>query len=125
VPDRRYVLAGLAILLVAATYPSWRAAALGTRPLPPVLTAARLSPCILPPARMRASHMRLLSEWRDLAVRGGVRRVKMADGKTWNPSLSGTCLDCHEKAKFCDTCHEFAGAKPECWRCHVVPGGGS
>jgi hypothetical protein len=65
--------------------------------------------------------MTLLAGWRDLAVRSGVRRVTMADGRTWKVSLSGTCLDCHEKAKFCDTCHEYAGAAPECWSCHVVP----
>jgi hypothetical protein len=70
---------------------------------------------------MRASHMKLLVEWRDLAVRQGVRNVAI-DGRTWKVSLTATCLDCHDdKAKFCDRCHEYAAVSPGCWSCHVVP----
>lgn len=122
-PDRRYVLAGLAIFLLAVSYPAWRGLALGTAASAPILAKARKAPCVLPPAAMRASHMSLLSEWRDLVVRQGLRRVTTSDGRTVKASLSGTCLDCHEKAKFCDTCHAYAGVKPECWSCHIDLGG--
>jgi hypothetical protein len=118
--DRRYALAGLALLFLALAYPTWRAAALGTRPSAPTLAKARTSPCVLPPEEMRASHMKLLATWRDLAVRSGVRRVTMADGRTWRVSLSATCLDCHEKARFCDRCHDYVAVTPECWTCHVA-----
>jgi hypothetical protein len=121
VPDRRYILAGLGLFLLAVSYPAWRAVALGTASSGPRLAKARTTPCILPPAEMRASHMRLLADWRDLAVRQGVRRVKTTDARMVNVSLTGTCLDCHEKARFCDTCHEYAGVKPDCWSCHVLP----
>ncbi len=123
--DRHVVLAGLALFLTAASYPAWRGIALGTRPDAPPLAKSRVPiACVAPPDEMRASHMKLLAEWRDLVVRQGVRRVTMPDARTWKVSLSGTCLDCHEKAKFCDRCHEYAAVKPDCWSCHVVPAGG-
>lgn len=120
-PDRRFVLAGLALFLLAASYPAWRALALGTTSAGPTLAKARRQPCILAPAEMRASHMSLLAEWRDMAVRRGVRRVMTRYATPVTVSLTGTCLDCHEKAKFCDRCHAYAGVTPECWSCHVVP----
>jgi hypothetical protein len=122
VPDRRVVLASLALFLAAVTYPAWRAIAFGTRPDGPRLARSRVpGACVAPPAEMRLSHMKLLAEWRDLAVRQGVRSVTMPDARKWKVSLSGTCLDCHDKAKFCDRCHEYAAVKPDCWNCHVVP----
>jgi hypothetical protein len=37
-------------------------------------------------------------------------------------SLSQGCLGCHSnKEQFCDTCHNYAGVKPNCWSCHNVP----
>lgn len=121
-PDRRLVLAGLALVVLAATFPAWRAAALGTRAAAPVLARPRAqTACVAPPQEMRASHMKLLADWRDVAVRRGVRRVTMPDGRGWRVSLTGTCLECHEKKRFCDRCHDYAAVKPDCWGCHVVP----
>ena len=76
---------------------------------------------------MRASHMTLLAEWRDRVVRDGVRTYTGADGRVVRMSLSGTCLGtCHtDKTAFCDRCHDYAGVKPACWDCHVVPPAGS
>ncbi len=119
--DRRFVLAGLALFLTAASYPAWRAIALGTRPEAPPLARSRVpTACVAPADEMRASHMKLLAEWRDLAVRQGVRSVTMPDARKWKVSLSGTCLVCHEKAKFCDRCHAYAAVKPDCWNCHAA-----
>ena len=37
-------------------------------------------------------------------------------------SLSQSCLGCHSnKEQFCDACHNYAGVKPNCWSCHIVP----
>jgi hypothetical protein len=123
VPDRRIIVAGLALILIAVTYPSWRAVAGGASTSAPRLARSRVrSACVAPPEQMRASHMQLLAGWRDLAVRQGVRSVTMPDGRRWKVSLTGTCLDCHDrKAEFCDRCHDYAGVKPDCWNCHVVP----
>jgi hypothetical protein len=124
VPERRHLFASLALFLLAVTYPSWRAIAVGTRPAAPRLARSRLAgACVEPAETMRASHMKLLADWRDLAVRRGVRSVTARDGRTWKVSLSGTCLTCHEKAAFCDRCHDYAGARPDCWTCHVDPAG--
>ena len=72
--------------------------------------------------KMVAEHMNLLNEWRDLAVREGQRDHVAEDGKTYDMSLTRTCLDCHQsKKKFCDQCHDYLGVKPYCWNCHVNP----
>ena len=68
--DRLLILGALAVFVAAATYPASRALATGTRPVPPALARSSVrEACVLPAAEMRASHMRLLVEWRDLAVR--------------------------------------------------------
>jgi len=47
-------------------------------------------------AYMRANHMDLLNEWRDLVVRAGQRDyVSTTNGRAFDMSLSRTCLDCH------------------------------
>jgi len=75
---------------------------------------------------MRASHMDLLNQWRDDVVRVGNRDYKSTlTGKTFDMSLSRTCMDCHSnKADFCDRCHDFLSVDPYCWDCHVEPKGG-
>ena len=71
---------------------------------------------------MRESHMKLLVTWREGAVREGNRLYTARDGRIFEASLSGTCLKCHSnKAQFCDRCHDYAGAKPACWNCHIIP----
>jgi hypothetical protein len=125
VRDRHLITAGLALFLIAATYPSWREVAAGVRPGPTLARSRRQVACVAPPETMRATHMKLLADWRDLAVRRGTRRVTMPDGREWTVSLSRTCLDCHDKPQFCDRCHDYAGVKPDCWNCHVVPSSGT
>jgi hypothetical protein len=79
--------------------------------------------CVEVRAYMRASHMDLLNEWRDGVVRTGQRSyVSTTNGRTFDMSLSRTCLDCHSnKAEFCDRCHTFMAVDPYCWNCHVEP----
>lgn len=128
--DRPLILTGLALFVAALTWPTWRMAT-GTGPgaaqagtSAPVLAKATRGPlCVAPVVDMRTSHMRLLADWRDRAVRAGDRRYTTADGRSMEVSLTGTCLGCHDrKAEFCDRCHDYAGVKPDCWNCHVVPG---
>lgn len=71
---------------------------------------------------MRTSHMVMLNVWRDDVVRRGDRLYHSANGKTYNMSLTNTCLECHsDKAKFCDQCHNYLAVAPFCWDCHLVP----
>jgi hypothetical protein len=69
---------------------------------------------------MRADHMTLLNEWRDLVVRENQRTYTATDGTEYEMSLTKTCLDCHSnKEEFCDKCHTYADVSPYCWDCHV------
>jgi hypothetical protein len=71
---------------------------------------------------MRADHMKMLKAWRDEVVREGKREYTAKDGRKFEKSLTGTCLQCHSnKEQFCDRCHNYVGAKPTCYNCHVIP----
>ncbi len=68
--------------------------------------------------------MDLLVSWREGVVRQRERVYRAFNGRTYNVSLTGTCLSqCHQnKADFCDRCHNYIGVKgPYCWDCHLDP----
>ena len=78
--------------------------------------------CVASKEFMRTSHMVMLNEWRDKAVREDERGYKAANGKTYDISLQKTCMECHaNKAEFCDQCHNYLGVSPYCWNCHIEP----
>lgn len=120
--DTGKVIAGLVAFLAIATSPILYQWAKDTPPEPPKLN---ISPdhrtCVAPTEYMRSLHMDLLNDWRNEAVRDGDRTYVAFDGKLYEKSLAVTCLgECHSnKQEFCDRCHEYVGAEPYCWNCHV------
>lgn len=122
--DRGYILAGLLVFLSAITFPIWYNLAGGkTSKGPEPKLPAQEKFCVAPVSYMKTSHMELLMQWRDQAVRQDIRNFRAYDGRNYTISLTGTCLmKCHtNKAEFCDRCHNYAGANPYCWDCHVDP----
>ena len=119
--NAKYIIPGLGIFLAVATLPFWYNAATGSAAERPAINPmSNASQCILPATEMREKHMQLLNTWRDEVVREGRRIYTATDGTQFQKSLSGGCLQCHEsKAEFCDKCHAYAGAEPNCWQCHV------
>lgn len=123
--DKKYILAGLAVLVIIVTVPFWiNTVNVGAVPETheAVLTekAKAAKTCVLPKDVMVTDHMQLLDVWRDTVVREAERIYVNAEGKEFNMSLSNTCLDCHSnKAEFCDRCHTYASADPYCWDCHI------
>ena len=125
--NRGIILAGIMVFLILVSGPFWYGK--GKAVSPPdlkldTLAIQRLQEklCMEPAPYMRANHMRLLNDWRDSVVREGKRTYTAADGKVYKISLTGTCLECHSnKGKFCDRCHDYAGATPTCWNCHIIP----
>ena len=121
--DRAWILLGLVAFLLLLTSPLWwnmraRAGLKG----PDLVLPADQKDCVLPAHEMNVSHMQLLLQWRDEVVRQEIHSFKAYDGKVYDMRLSGTCLSCHEKAKFCDRCHNYVGVKtPYCWDCHIDP----
>jgi len=118
--ERILIFGGVAIFLVLFTYPVWHAKAASTQAQPPKLQLpADAKECVAPISSMRAAHMQLLIDWRENAVRNGVRRVHATNGKSYDASLTRTCLGCHSRAEFCDKCHGYSGVSaPSCWQCH-------
>lgn len=123
------VLLGLGVFFLIVTLPFWLG--FGTDKEAPELdydtpAIAQLAEkkCIESTEVMRKEHMQLLAEWRDQAVRMGIRDYEAADGTVYQISLQNTCMDCHSnKADFCDRCHDYSKVSPDCWTCHLEPEG--
>jgi hypothetical protein len=126
IDNKGYIIGGIVVFLILITLPFWYGR---TKSVPPQLSletpaiaALAEKRCIEDTAFMRAKHMRLLVDWRDTVVRKGNRFYTATDGRNFEASLSGTCLKCHSnKEQFCDRCHDYVGAKPSCWSCHIIP----
>ncbi|SPE34630.1 Periplasmic (Sec) triheme cytochrome c [Candidatus Sulfopaludibacter sp. SbA6] len=120
--DRALIWSGLLIFLGILTLPIWHnLAAHVTAKGPDPVLPAREKQCVAPLEFMKSSHMTLLLDWRDRAVREGEREYTTADGRHYALNLSSTCLaQCHAaKADFCDRCHNYAAVSPPCWDCHL------
>jgi hypothetical protein len=121
------IIAGILIFVILITLPFWYgkgktllqpALSLGT----PAIAQLKDKRCVEDTAFMRANHMKLLVTWREGAVREGNRHYSATDGRIFEAKLSGTCLKCHSnKQQFCDRCHNYVGAKPNCFSCHIIP----
>ncbi len=126
--SKNMIMAGLVVFVLAVLSPFWFNLITSTQaaPKPELLgKAATVKKCVLDKYEMRAEHMYLLDVWRDSVVRDADRKYTGTNGETFNMSLStgeNSCLGCHEdKAKFCDSCHEYASVSPYCWECHTNP----
>lgn len=125
--DSTKVLTGIVVFLILLTSPLWWNLATGSEVTVPDLELPQgKAGCVLPKGEMRATHMSLLNDWRDLVVREDDRDMTTWDGRTVRRSLTGSCLGCHtDKAAFCDRCHDYTAVDPYCWDCHVIPEGGA
>ncbi len=126
--DAGKIIAGIVIFLILITFPLWYGKGRAVAPPDLELDTPAIQQlidkrCVEDTAFMRANHMKLLATWRDDVVRDGKRFYTATDGRTVEMSLTGSCLKCHSnKERFCDRCHDYAGVKPTCWNCHIVPG---
>ena len=116
------IVTGLLIFAVIVTFPVWYNH-LKAAPAPKLEyteKAKAAEKCVESTEYMKAEHMQLLDIWREKVVREGKRTYVNPEGKSFNMSLSNTCLDCHSnKAEFCDRCHNYASVSPYCWDCHL------
>lgn len=121
--DSGKIIAGLMVFLVLITSPAWYNVVSGKadyRPDPKL--PAEQKECVKSAEYMKAFHTDLLNQWRDAVVRSDKRVYGDIGGRTYDMSLTSTCLSCHaNKAEFCDQCHNYLGVKPYCWDCHVEP----
>jgi len=77
--------------------------------------------CILPVGEQRDRHGDLLHNWKKSVVREGNSIYVANDGKEYEMSLTGTCLSCHSNHdEFCNQCHSYTAATPDCWSCHKL-----
>jgi hypothetical protein len=123
--DAGKIIGGLVIFGILMTSPLWYNALTAAPVAAPELQRPPNGSevCVEPAEYMRDNHMDLLNEWRDRVVRDNERSyASTVNGRTFEMSLSRTCMDCHSnKAEFCDRCHTFLAVDPYCWDCHVEP----
>lgn len=118
------IISGLIIFLGLVTFPFWSNIGRAAYERPELKLPALEKKCVEPKEWIRSEHMRLLNDWRDLAVRDNTRLYTNMAEKAFDMSLTKTCLSsqCHaNKAEFCDRCHDALAVSPSCWDCHVVP----
>ncbi len=121
--DKGKIIAGLLIFVGLFTSPIWYDLLNGKAALkqPDLLFPSKENQklCVADSTYMRTNHMVLLNEWRSEVVREGKRTYISNDHKSFDMSLTKTCLNCHSNAsEFCDQCHSYVGVSPYCWDCH-------
>jgi hypothetical protein len=125
--DAGKIIVGLVVFVILATSPLLINFLTEEGPEAPeiVYPTNGSTACVESKEFMIPNHMDLLNQWRDDVVRDGKRDyVSTSNGKTFDMSLSRTCMDCHSnKAEFCDACHTYLAVSPYCWDCHVEPKG--
>jgi hypothetical protein len=121
--DTGKVIVGLVVFLAIVTSPMWYRLVEGGKTGAPKLEPVKgKTECVADTKYMRALHMDLLNSWRDQAVRDGDRTYVGLGGHKYVKSLTGTCMSCHtSREEFCQRCHQYVGAAPYCWDCHLEP----
>ena len=104
------VLAGLTFAAAHATEP-------GRTPKPSI-AIEKPGQCVEATDVMRRDHMKLLKHQRDKTMHEGIRT---------KPHSLNECIACHASQKtgsvigaegFCQSCHDYAAVKLDCWDCH-------
>lgn len=104
-------------LLLALVLPALAPAA--DRVPQPVVDIARPGECVEAAQTMRREHPDLLRRQRDQTLREGIRTPKYSLNR---------CVECHASTKtgsvlgakgFCQSCHDYASVKIECFDCHA------
>jgi hypothetical protein len=121
--DGNKIIPGLIIFLGLVTSPLWYNAASGKMsyvPKPEIPSDKK--ECVESKAFIRVNHKNILDDWKTTVVRNGARIYQASNKKTYNMSLTRTCMNCHkDKTKFCDQCHTYMGVTNKCWDCHIYP----
>jgi hypothetical protein len=124
--DGKKITVGLVLFLGLMTLPFWHT--LG-KPIPapqisldtPQIAKLQEKRCLEPNSYMRVSHMKFLRAWKNTVTRKGNRIFVSSSGKEVTNGFPQACLSCHSnKEQFCDRCHEYVGARTNCYHCHVI-----
>lgn len=122
--DRTNAGLGLVAFFAVVALPFWLSLTSEAGASAPALELpANATECVENIDFMSTNHMELLNDWRTAVVRNGERHYMSSGGTTYDISLTGTCLGCHENPDtFCNACHEYTDVDPKCWNCHLQPG---
>lgn len=84
--------------------------------------AAGMDSCVAPTAVMRRNHMDFLKHGRDKTVKNGVRGLDFSLAECINchaaSDETGKPVPVNAKGQFCQVCHAYVAASPDCFQCH-------
>ncbi|CAK0761485.1 Hdr-like menaquinol oxidoreductase cytochrome c subunit [Gammaproteobacteria bacterium] len=90
-------------------------------PTPP---KGRGGQCVEDTQFMRRNHMNLIFHKRDLTMRQGIRTpthsLKECIGCHAGQRPDGTYIPANDEGQFCQSCHSYVGAQPDCFECHAT-----
>ena len=118
------IAAGVAWLAHAAQQPEQTFATAQANAEGPTIPPAKGDQCVADTALMRTDHMDLLNHQRDETVLKGIRD---------QPFSLVACVNCHAQTtadgapiridaegQFCQSCHQYAAVKIDCFSCHAA-----
>ena len=118
---QRLLFACLTVLSLSAIGAEVQTAKAGRTQKPVIETAIKGDKCVEDTEFMRKNHMKLLLHQRDQTVHQGIRTTRY--------SLRN-CIECHasktnnsvaaSKENFCQSCHNYAAVKLDCFECHAT-----
>ncbi len=115
-----YVILGIILFLALMATPYWvTAGKIKYEEIRKELAPSKGVNCVRDKEWMASYHMELLNEWRELAIRDGVRHYHTESG-VFNVTLT-ECWRCHDYEGFCYKCHDFMDVEVVCWECHYNP----
>lgn len=90
----------------------------------PVIVKGKGERCVEPTEVMRSDHMRFLFHQRDETVIKGVRTkrhsLKQCVHCHATQDEAGRYIPINAEGQFCQSCHEYASVKIDCFDCHAT-----
>ena len=118
------IAAGVAWLAHAAQQPEQTFATAQANAEGPTIPPAKGDQCVADTALMRTDHMDLLNHQRDETVLKGIRDQPFSLVACVNchaqTSVDGTPIRIDAEGQFCQSCHQYAAVKIDCFSCHAA-----
>lgn len=119
--NKKYVIAGIIVFLLILFSPFIYNSFISGAKAAPELEKPKGEPCPFDVDWMRANHMVLLKKWREEVIREG-KTSFIYNGVELERTFEEECFKCHTSYdNFCGKCHEYSGATPNCFDCHLKP----
>ncbi|CAK0772000.1 Sulfite reduction-associated complex DsrMKJOP multiheme protein DsrJ (HmeF) [Gammaproteobacteria bacterium] len=124
----RLRVAGLLIAGALLNVPALAYACQVPKPTPPMArcehSGEKPCHCVEDLASIRRNHMSLILHKRNLTMRQGIRTsensLKECIACHADQRPDGSYIPVNDPGQFCQSCHAYVGAQPDCFECHAT-----